>query len=145
MRRLLWATQHRPRSLPPPPHPGRVSLPLTDQIRPAYFDAIGFRAFKIIALRIDILERLASRIWTLSHKGPFELPTDIQTMAGCHFEAISEILQSLGYRHIKEDGKILFRRTPRLYRTAKRSHNRKQSKRNHQSPFAKLNNLKTKR
>ena len=144
MRRQLWLAFHRSRLRPALPHPGRVSLMRSESIQPAYFEAIGYRPFKTIAIRVDVLERLAEKIWALTQKSPAELPVDIQTMSGCNFETLSEIVVALGYRRDKQEDHFLFSRTPRLYRKLKTPQTRRPPKQTNHSPFAKLNTLKTK-
>ncbi|MGY8991678.1 MAG: helicase-related protein, partial [Rhodospirillales bacterium] len=144
MRRQLWLAFHRSRLRPALPHPGRVSLMRSESIQPAYFEAIGYRPFKTIAIRVDVLERLAKKIWALTQKSPAELPVDIQAMSGCNFETLSEIVVALGYRRDKQEDHFLFSRTPRLYRKLKTPQTRRPPKQTNHSPFAKLNTLKTK-
>ena len=128
LRRLLWLAHHRSHQKPARPHPGRVSLERSQNIQPAYFEAIGFRPFKTIAIRVDVLERLAEKIWMLTHKGPAVLPVDIQAMSGCSFESLSEIVVTLGYRREQQNEQYLFSRTPRLYRSLKPVQKRRRQK-----------------
>ena len=144
MRRQLWLALHRLTLKPAPPHPGRVSLARPESIQPAYFEAIGYWPFKSMALRVDVLERLAEKIWALTQKGPAVLPVELQAMSGCSFETLSEIVVALGYRRDKQKDHFLFSRTPRLYRKLKTPQKRQQPKQANHSPFAKLNTLRTK-
>jgi ATP-dependent RNA helicase SUPV3L1/SUV3 len=154
MRRLLWLAFHRPRRRPPLPHPGRISLKMTEHDQPAYFEAIGFCVFKTSALRADIVERLAEQVWSLTKQGPTALSMEVQTMTGCNAEDLSVILHALGYRRENQDGNFVFHRTPKLYRPAtstrsgqnqNRKRRNKHRKKTDHSPFAKLKTLQNKK
>mgnify|MGYP002725526039 CR=1 FL=1 len=98
---LLWVLKNAPEKTPDAPHPGRVSLPSADY--PAgYLDAIGYRPAGRLALRLDILERIAAYAWKLVTKGPFLVDTHLLSLAGCSPDDMNDILKEIGFRKIKD-------------------------------------------
>ena len=75
-----------------------------------FLRAMGFLTFGSLAVRADIVERLASRAWSLSKSGSFPVSADLMSLAGCGPEDMAEILKGLGYRGRKDKkGVIRFR------------------------------------
>jgi len=96
-RGLLWslwenATEHRA-----PPPPGRVSVAVGDSPSD-YLNAVGYRPVGRLAIRADMLERIAARAWSLGRKGPFVIDSDFLALAGCTREEMDGILKELGFR-----------------------------------------------
>jgi len=98
---LLWALWNTPDAPPNVPHAGRVSLPSAD-FPPGYLEAIGYRPTGRLALRLDILERIAAHAWNLGRKGTFIADTQLLSLAGCGNDDLETILKEIGFRKSKE-------------------------------------------
>jgi hypothetical protein len=93
-----------------------------------------------IALRADVLERLAGRARRLSSQGAFRLTPDFcRPLGGSQSEA-EAVLLALGYRRDQDkDGEVSFRRGwSRRPQMAKRAKRRKRSDGDSDGPFAVL-------
>ncbi len=97
MRATLWAL-HKRLKAPPVPAMARVSLPMANDVPKPFYAAIGYRPLKGLAVRVDMLERLAARAWVLSRSGPFAVDPELLSLAGCGADGVAEILVALGYR-----------------------------------------------
>jgi len=123
------------------PTPGRMSVPLEDGVQPGFYEAIGYRPLGALAVRVDIIERVASRAWELSRAGAFAAPAELMNVIGCNLAEVTEILKRLGYRCIGNGDDIRFRRQkPGAGRTGPRPVS-KARKADPDSPFAKLGQL----
>ncbi|PPR72748.1 MAG: hypothetical protein CFH03_01252 [Alphaproteobacteria bacterium MarineAlpha3_Bin2] len=142
-RGLLWGLAMDAATLPPPPGPGRVSLEVTPGAPPGFYEAMGFHPFGALAVRCDMVERLASKAWKLAQKGAFFATPELLSLAGCGADAMADILTGLGYRGgADKDGTLTFQRTKK--QTQKPSHKPKSKKKPaaaQDSPFAKLQHL----
>jgi ATP-dependent RNA helicase SUPV3L1/SUV3 len=138
IRSALWsALNGRGVALPPP---GRVSVLVADNAPPDFYEAVGYRPLGPLAVRVDIVERLAAYAWRLSEGGPFDVGPEFLTLAGCGATEMDAILERLGYRATNGNGgdsKPLYGRHPRR---SKRSPPRS-SRRPPDGPFAKLREL----
>ena len=135
MRSVLWsALKGRETALPPP---GRVSVPVAEDAPPDFYEAVGYRPLGPLAVRVDIVERLAARAWRLSEDGPFAAGPEFLTLAGCGAAEMVAILEGLGYQAAGGDGQPLYGRQPRR---SKRLPPRP-SRRAPDGPFAKLRDL----
>lgn len=105
IRALLWAVAAAAET--PKPPPGRASLPVNSG-GDSFFEAIGYRPLGPLALRLDILERMAALLWTLSRKGPFKMEAELLSLAGCGHEEMDGVLKALGYRAGKKGGKTTY-------------------------------------
>jgi ATP-dependent RNA helicase SUPV3L1/SUV3 len=135
---LLWAADagHSPAEVPP----GRVSLPVDKNMPRAFYEAVGYRALGPIAVRVDIVERLAAQAWSLARKGSFEAGPDMLSLAGCGPDEMTPVLTGLGYAAEGTGGSdrpVTFRR-PRRRPSRER---RRKAPGNGDSPFAKLGDL----
>ncbi|GAB6052373.1 helicase-related protein [Magnetospira thiophila] len=99
LRALLWnlaqGTDHQP------PPDGRMSVPLTDGVPHAFYEAIGYRPLGPLAVRIDMVERIAGKAWDLAQegtKGEFAITPELLSLAGCSVEVMAQILKALNYR-----------------------------------------------
>ncbi len=96
LRALLWSLWNDKEGLAPPAD-GRMSVKTDPAMPTAFLEAVGYHTLGPLALRIDILERMASRLWTLSRSGPFEMPVDLLNLVGCSVEDMKGVMKALGY------------------------------------------------
>ncbi len=99
---MLWAlsTDKQPSAFMPP-KAGLVSLLADKDLPPAYYYASGYRPSGLRAVRIDMLERLASQIRAArkdEYRGGFEATSQMMSVVGCSGEEFEGILVSLGYK-----------------------------------------------
>jgi hypothetical protein len=115
-----------------------------------FYGAVGYARFSSLAIRCDIVERLASTAWSLSRNGPFTLDGDavqLMALAGCRANKIPEILSVLGYSHKTDNDGIMHFNHTRPPRADSMNSNQKQQIKNRKkelikaSPFAALQNL----
>ncbi|MDP6773993.1 MAG: helicase-related protein [Rhodospirillales bacterium] len=144
MRALLWAAHAGIAAVPPPP--GRVSLPTEDGMPREFYEAAGYRVLGPLALRVDMVERLAARAWALSRGGPFAAGPELLSLAGCGSGEMAEVLAALGYRGTGPDdamtpgNAVTYVRAPRRKARAERS-GAAAARHKADSPFAKLRDL----
>ena len=119
-----------------------MSIRIENDLPIEYYEAIGYRPFGKIAIRVDIVERVASMAWKLSQLGAFSPPTDLMNLIGGSAEDATEVLKRLGYRQQTNRDKIQFRRHRRSSGNSKRPSRYRKIKMNPDSPFAKLATLK---
>ena len=141
LRGMLFDLQHG-RSGTPVPSEGRVSVPKEKNIPNDFYEAVGYRKLEKIAVRVDIIERVASRAWELSKSGPFPTPIDLMNLIGCGPEEIKEVFKHLGYRYQKSKGRILFQRQKTIPIYASRKSKKEGLEVNPDSPFSKLASLR---
>lgn len=150
----LWVVFHSPETLPTYPRFGRVSVDKVHNSTAEFYEAAGYRVCGDVAVRLDILERLAALAWEASKKGTFQIDAAMLATIGRGKKEASQILTALGYS-IKQgkDGTIeASRQTQKMHSRKKTSrkdaHHSKARKCaggiriNPNSPFAKLNALK---
>ncbi len=104
---------------------------------------MGFAAFGALAVRCDIVERLAAKAWTLSRKGALVAAPELLSLAGCGVDAMAGILAGLGYRiKTDKDGAHRFQRAQKQKLKSKpKSKSKSKLAVAKDSPFAKLQNL----
>ena len=139
MRSLLWAV-HTGFGTPPPLPPGRVSLPVSQDAPPAFYEAVGYRPFEGIALRVDMVERLAAEAWALSGKGPFTAGPELLSLAACGAAEMTAILGALGYDATTDGEAVSFTRR-RRQRSKPPPGRQRRNRIAADSPFAKLRDL----
>ena len=140
MRALLWAVFAGFHDVPDTP-PGRVSLPITEGVPRTFYEAAGYRPLKSLAVRVDMLERLASKAWDLSQSGPFAAVPELLSLAGCTPGELPDILAALGYESMEKDGTVTFRRARRRRPRKQPQRRRRETRVADDSPFAKLRDL----
>lgn len=131
------------------PAPGRMSLPAEPGIDDADYAAAGFQRCGPLAVRLDILERLADLIREARQAHPkrqFEPAPAMTSLLGCSVEDLRGVLKSLGYKRVqkgddpaKAQGEIWAGRPRRKPDRVPRS--RPQSAPVADTPFAKLAEL----
>ncbi len=113
LRALLFGVHGRHPLPVPLPEPGRVAVPVDADMPRGYYEAVGYRPLGRLAVRVDMLERLAGKAWSLARSGPFALGPELLTMAGVGADDMSAILKRLGYRATLKGGVELYRPGPR--------------------------------
>ena len=151
LRALLWSLRIGSGIAPPPP--GRVSVARDATAPDGFYRAVGYACFGNLAVRCDMVERLASMAWALAAKGPFALSGDagagLMSLAGCGAGEMAEILAGLGYPgKADRDGVMRFSHArPRNTKSKGVKSNqasgikKKRQKPVKDSPFAELQNL----
>ena len=165
LRGVLWAVNN---GIPFPlalPSNGRVSIRIEKKSQLEFLEAIGYRPLGPLAIRVEILERIASEAWSLSAKGEFEEPTQLMNLIGCHADELAVVLKRLGYHRESRGNTTIYKpkqrkagRTgmpPKQFKPVKiqnTEHKRKNTRRTRKklnlsphydpdSPFAKLRSL----
>ncbi len=147
LRGLLWALHHEMALPLPLPADGRASVPTGRELPPAFLEAIGYRPLGPIAVRLEILERVASEAWDLSAKGPFDEPAVLMNLMGCGADDLAEVLKRLGYQRNTKGEAVTYRPKRREAgrtgkpRPKKGGKPQPQPKIDLDSPFAKLREL----
>jgi ATP-dependent RNA helicase SUPV3L1/SUV3 len=144
LRGLLWGLRNGADLAPPPP--GRVSLSIDAAAPAGFYEALGYARFGALAVRCDMVERLASLAWGLARKGPIALTGEtgagLMSLAGCGADEMAEVLAGLGYRGKPgKDGVLRFGRARPLRVKSKPAAGKKRGKVNKDSPFAALRDL----
>ena len=93
---LLWAIRNKNIKFNATLQHGRVSLP-SNQFPKGYLEASGYHTTGRLAIRFDILERIAQYSWKRIRKGSFVTDSHLLSLAGCKNEDLTEILNELGF------------------------------------------------
>jgi ATP-dependent RNA helicase SUPV3L1/SUV3 len=154
MRGLLWVIRAGaaatpdaiPGAIPGPLPAGRVSIPVARDAPRDFYRAAGFMPFGGLALRVDMVERIANKAWTLARQGAFRPTPELMSLAGAGADDMAAILKGLGYRAEKDkEGQAVFRRAggkkARDGRAKTAARQRRQREPDRESPFAKLRHL----
>ena len=96
LRDQLWRIHHKSDHGAPPP--GRVSLPISADVPKPYYPAVGYQAVGSLAVRVDILERLAASLRRRARRGPFSPDPELLSLCGAQPNEFASILGSLGYQ-----------------------------------------------
>ncbi len=140
IRGMLYDLNHN-RQGTPLPSPGRMSVRMERAVPATFYEAIGYRPLGKLAVRVDIVERVAAGAWELSRPGAFPPPVDLMNLVGCGIEEMTEVLKRLGYRHYFKNEELKFQRQkPEAGRTGLQQ-NLPKRRANPHSPFAKLGEL----
>lgn len=86
---------------------GRVSLRVSQDVSEAYYPAIGYHSMGPVALRVDILERLAAALRRHARRGPFCIDADMLNLCGTHTKDFEKMLGSMGYSSISKNTRPL--------------------------------------
>jgi ATP-dependent RNA helicase SUPV3L1/SUV3 len=86
------------------PQAGRTSLPAAEHRPAAAYAAAGYRRCGPLAVRLDMLERLADALRDARQKAgpePFAVPAETATLLGSSREDLARVMRALGYRPAK--------------------------------------------
>ena len=119
LRARLWAAQRGLIAPPPLPPAGRTWVRRQDEdlASSEFLESLGYRVLGSIAVRADILERIAAHAWTLAKKGPFTPPSDLLNLARLGPSELAAVLAALGFERIQKGEASAFR--PRWRRKEK--------------------------
>ena len=87
---------------------GVPSVPHDPALPAAFYAACGYQAAGPRAVRVDRLDRLAAAAARLSREGPFAVPGELASLAGCPPSEVPAVLAGIGY--VERDGRFLWRR-----------------------------------
>lgn len=126
MRANLWRAWHQPANPVETPPDGRITVELDPKghyrTQKTFFNAIGYSVFReqggSIAVRLDMVERIAGRAWSLGRGKPFALDETLMSFAGAGADRTAAILHGLGFTSREKEGVRLFRK-PRPKRPGK--------------------------
>jgi ATP-dependent RNA helicase SUPV3L1/SUV3 len=93
LRSLLWSLAHGRA----PEVDGSPTVALDPAQPLAAYEACGYQPVARMAVRVDILHRIAVNLARLSERGPFALPPELPTLLGQDREAAAGVLGALGY------------------------------------------------
>jgi ATP-dependent RNA helicase SUPV3L1/SUV3 len=112
LRAVLWCVAAGPEMAPALPRPGATSVAVDASTPEAFYEAVGYRVCGGIAVRLDVLERLAGEVWERSKKGSFEVSGPLLNLLGCTRSGMAEVLSVLGYtpERDEETGRLLVAR-----------------------------------
>jgi ATP-dependent RNA helicase SUPV3L1/SUV3 len=93
LRSLLWSLGHGPA----PEGDGRAAIALDPAQPPAAYEACGYQAVARVAVRVDVLHRIAVNLARLADGGPFALPPELEALLGLDRDVAAEVVGALGY------------------------------------------------
>jgi ATP-dependent RNA helicase SUPV3L1/SUV3 len=93
LRALLWSLGHGRA----PETDGRPAVALDPAYSWADYEACGYQPVARMAVRVDVLHRIAVNLTRLSDRGPFGFPPELPTLLGQDREAAADVLGALGY------------------------------------------------
>jgi len=144
LRGLLWAVHYRRAASPPPAPRARSFVPPQDA-DDGYCRALGYlrlggRHEDAVAVRADVLERLAREAWQLAAQGPFAPTPRLARLAECDAATLEVVLRALRYRVRRDEAGTSF--VPIRARAGGTAHGGRRARPHAaESPFAKLRQL----
>jgi len=93
---ILWAA-HRGVEAPPLNVSGRVSTALIDGLPVGYFEAAGYAVVGGRAVRVDMLERFASKVHAAGAQGPVTMNSELLSLVGLTRTECPEVMAWLGF------------------------------------------------
>ena len=100
LRLAAWAMQGDHKDLPAIPTPGMVWVEATEGAPLQFYTLGGFRKVGKLAIRMDMLERLADAVRPLGQTGnEFEVSPEIMGLVGVSGEGFAEAMAGIGYKH----------------------------------------------
>lgn len=142
LRARLWAIHHDIKSEWQLPQPERTSWLLEGPPPPdGLLLALGFRRFGALAVRVDMLDRLARAAHLAAEKNKFEIDHAMLSLLGCGHDDLATVLKGLGYRRQRLGERDLFSYRSQQKRTG-RKRKEQSAIRTSSSPFDALRSLK---
>jgi len=100
LRLAAWAMQGDHKDLPAIPTPGMVWVEAAESAPLQFYTLGGFRKVGKLAIRMDMLERLADAVRPLGQTGSeFEVSPEIMGLVGVSGEGFAEAMAGIGYKH----------------------------------------------
>ena len=103
-RALLWAVWNTEEVSVLPP-PGLTTLSNKREVAEGFYEAIGFVGIGDRLIRVDILDRVSTKLIRLAHSGPFALPDDLPSLLGLSISETQALVRQLGYV-VRPDGSV---------------------------------------
>jgi len=97
LRLLLWALFNGQDNLPDIPPAGLCTIKVDKDASHIFYEVSGYRVVGNVAVRLDMLERLANAAREVSMKGPFPMDPDLMSLVGTSGDDFIEIMSYLGY------------------------------------------------
>ena len=143
LRGLLWISVHRDCPLPQLPEPGRVAVPLIQNVPKDFYCACGYRPIGPTGYRVDMLERFAAETRRLGRKKIAIFPPATLSLLGIDAETGVVVLNALGFEAKQEKAGIKFsgRRKPLRARSKNKKGQDEKNTPLPDSPFIKLKEL----
>ncbi len=109
-RAALWSAAFGRAPVMPPGK--RVSVPVDEEVEPAWYHAIGYPPFGPRAIRADQAERSFSRLLQVMSAGPAPLPTELASWLGCSQADVAGVAEGMGLTRV-DDERFVFARGDR--------------------------------
>ncbi len=77
--------------------PGLMSVKVDSTAPDGFYEVLGYRKAGTLAVRLDMLERIAGLAFDMTVEGPAVVTPDLLSLAGTSIEVMAEILRSIGY------------------------------------------------
>ncbi|MDE0533663.1 MAG: helicase-related protein [Albidovulum sp.] len=97
LRILLWSLFKGIEEFPPPPPPSLVTIPKLESAPEGYYPLCGFHHAGDLAIRIDMLERLADLLRAEDSRAGFEATSDMLSISGLGLEQFATLMRGLGF------------------------------------------------
>ncbi len=143
LRARLWNIWQQPAQSFEAPAPGLITIDMgtgqNTKNHKTFLNAIGYQVFDDqagwFAVRLDMVERIASTAWDLGLKKPFVMNAMLMSLAGASDERTGAILCGIGFRKAEHNGEDIYR-LPRPNRSGQTNKNNaaKQNKAKQNSP-----------
>jgi ATP-dependent RNA helicase SUPV3L1/SUV3 len=100
LRALLWSL-HQGRHLPAPvPSNGRTSMKPADSVPHVFYNMIGYPVVGPLAIRVEILDRVISRMHDSAEGSIVTMDNAWAEMLGCSLDDLKAVLRALGYQEL---------------------------------------------
>ncbi len=112
-RLALWGVHARIERMPPPPHPGRVAIPVDPAAPPGFLAVAGFWAVAGLAVRVDMVDRTARAVHAqrlAERAGDRGIQPDpaLAGALGLSSAQFARLMQALGFRTARGEGRYAF-------------------------------------
>jgi ATP-dependent RNA helicase SUPV3L1/SUV3 len=95
---LLWRLFNDVEGPFPEVPPGLMSMKIDPSAPEGFYEVLGYRRAGKLAVRLDMMERIAGLAFDMTVEGPSPITPDLLSLAGTSVEVMGEILRSLGYQ-----------------------------------------------